>query len=81
MFSDELAEAALEERVTEELLVAAVRKGVLANELTPVFLGSAYKNRGVQPLLDAVLAYLPTRPRCRTTPSSCCPRARSGPSS
>ncbi len=59
MFSDELAEAALEERVTEELLVAAVRKGVLANELTPVFLGSAYKNRGVQPLLDAVLAYLP----------------------
>jgi elongation factor G len=59
MFSDELTEAILEEAVTEELIHDAVRRGVLANALTPVFLGSAYKNRGVQLLLDAVVRYLP----------------------
>ncbi|MEZ4386516.1 MAG: elongation factor G [Candidatus Krumholzibacteriia bacterium] len=59
MFSDELTEAILEDAVTEDLIHEAVRRGVLANELTPVFLGSAYKNRGVQLLLDAVLRYLP----------------------
>ncbi len=59
MFSDELMEAMMEETVTEELIQAAVRKGTLSNELCPVFLGSAYKNKGVQSLLDAVLAYLP----------------------
>ncbi len=59
MFSDELTEAILEERVTEDLIRAAVRRGTLALELTPVFLGSAYKNKGVQPLLDAVTHYLP----------------------
>jgi len=59
MFSDDLMEAALEEQVTEELLIAAVRNGALARELTPVFIGSAYKNKGVQPLLDAVNHYLP----------------------
>ncbi len=59
MFSDELTEAILEESVTEELVHEAVRKGVLARELCPVFLGSAYKNKGVQKLLDAVNAYLP----------------------
>ena len=60
MFSDELAEAYLEDRVTENLIYDAVRKGTLALELTPVFVGSAYKNKGVQPLLDAVLHYLPS---------------------
>jgi elongation factor G len=60
MFSDELTEAILEERVTEELIHAAVRRGTLALALTPVFLGSAYKNKGVQPLLDAVTRYLPS---------------------
>ncbi len=60
MFSDELTEAVLEERVTEDLIRAAVRKGVISLELCPVFLGSAYKNKGVQPLLDAVNAYLPS---------------------
>jgi len=60
MFSDELTEAVLEERVTEDLVRAAVRRGVLARELTPVFLGSAYKNKGVQTLLDGVVAYLPS---------------------
>ncbi len=60
MFSDELMEAILEDKVTEELIHQAVRRGVLSLELTPVFLGSAYKNKGVQPLLDAVTAYLPS---------------------
>ncbi len=60
LFSDELTEAILEEQVTEELVREAVRRGVLANELCPVFLGSAYKNKGVQPLLNAVTAYLPS---------------------
>jgi elongation factor G len=60
MFSDELTEAILEERVTEELVHPAVRRGVLSLELTPVFLGAAYKNKGVQKLLDAVTLYLPS---------------------
>jgi elongation factor G len=60
LFSDELTEAILEEQVTEELIHEAVRKGVLSLDLCPVFMGSAYKNRGVQPLLDAVTRYLPT---------------------
>ena len=59
MFSDELMEAMLEESVTEEMLVTAIRKGTISRELTPVFLGSAYKNKAVQPLLDGVIAYLP----------------------
>jgi elongation factor G len=59
MFSDELMEAILEEKVTEELVHAAIRKGTIEQELTPVFLGSAYKNKGVQLLLDAVTRYLP----------------------
>ncbi len=59
MFSDELMEAALEDNVTEELIVDAVRRGTIALKLTPVMVGSAYKNKGVQPLLDAVVAYLP----------------------
>jgi elongation factor G len=60
MFSDDLTEAILEEKVTEELVRDAVRKGVLSLGFCPVFLGSAYKNKGVQPLLDAVNAYLPS---------------------
>ncbi len=59
MFSDVLMEAILEDAVTEEMIHDAVRRGVLANELTPVYMGSAYKNRGVQQLLDAVMRYLP----------------------
>jgi elongation factor G len=60
LYSDELTEAILEERVTEELIHRAVRRGTLSLELTPVFIGSAYKNKGVQPLLDAVTRYLPS---------------------
>ena len=59
MFSDDLMEAALEGDVKEDLLIAAIRKGTLTRELTPVFMGSAYKNKGVQPLLDAVTELLP----------------------
>jgi elongation factor G len=59
MFSDELAEAYLEGTETEEQIHQAVRAGVLKLELVPVFVGSAYKNKGVQPLMDAVVNYLP----------------------
>ena len=60
MYSDELTEAILEESVTEELIHEAVRRGTLSRALTPVFMGSAYKNKGVQLLLDAVIRYLPS---------------------
>jgi elongation factor G len=60
MFSDELTEAILEEReISPEMIIDAVRKGTLKREMTPVFMGSAYKNQGVQPLLDAVTHFLP----------------------
>jgi elongation factor G len=59
MFSDELMEAVLEERATPAMIHEAIRRGTLALKLTPVFVGSAYKNKGVQPLLDAVTRYLP----------------------
>jgi elongation factor G len=59
MCSDELTESILEDRVTEALIHDAVRRGTCALEITPVFLGSAYKNKGVQKLLDAVTRYLP----------------------
>ena len=59
MFSDELTEQILEERVEEETLNHAIRKATIALKLVPVFLGSAYKNKGVQLLLNAVLKYLP----------------------
>ena len=59
MFSDDLMEQILEEEVSEETLVGAIRHATISNQMTPVFMGSAYKNRGVQPLLDGVLAYLP----------------------
>ena len=42
------------------MLKAAIRKATLSSEMTPVLCGSAFKNKGVQPLLDAVLDYLPS---------------------
>ncbi|MDY6822273.1 MAG: elongation factor G [Thermodesulfobacteriota bacterium] len=61
VFSDELTEAVLEETpVTEKMVVEAVRQGTLTRKLTPVFMGSAYKNKGVQPLLDAINVLLPS---------------------
>ena len=60
MFSDELTEAVLEEApIPAEMLIDAVRKGTLERKITPVFMGSAYKNKAVQPLLDAVTQLLP----------------------
>ncbi len=59
MFSEELMEAMLEENVTPELIRKAVRDGTISLQLTPVFMGSAFKNKSVQPLLDAVTLYLP----------------------
>ena len=59
MFSDDLMEAMLEENVEPEMIKDAIRNGTLSMELTPVFLGSAYKNKGVQSLLNAVTRYLP----------------------
>jgi elongation factor G len=59
MFSDDLAEAYLDGEVADELIYEAVRKGTLANDLVPVLMGSAYKNKGVQLLLDAVGRFLP----------------------
>jgi len=60
-FSDELMMKYLEgEEITEEEIKAAIRKGTLEAKMTPVFCGSSFKNKGVQPLLDAVVDYLPS---------------------
>ncbi len=59
MFSDALTEAVLEERVDEELIHQTIRKAVLNHQIVPVLMGSAYKNKGIQALLDAVVRYLP----------------------
>ena len=60
-FDDALMEKYLEgEEITEEELIAAIRKGTISMELTPMLLGSSYKNKGVQPLLDYVCAFLPS---------------------
>lgn len=59
MFSEELMEAFLEGNETEEMIHEAVRIGTLSRELVPVLIGTAYRNKGVQRLLDATIAYLP----------------------
>ena len=61
MFDEELMEKLLEEQeVTTDEIKKAIRKGVLSMEITPVFCGSAYRNKGVQLLLDAIVDYLPS---------------------
>ena len=58
---DEMMELYLEGTApTEEQLIAAIRRATLAAKLTPVLAGSAFKNKGVQPMLDAVVRYLPS---------------------
>ena len=60
-FDDALMEKYLEgQEISEEELIAAIRKGTISMELTPMLLGSSYKNKGVQPLLDYVCAFLPS---------------------
>jgi elongation factor G len=61
-FDDELMETYLEDEsaVTPEMIRRALRKGTLAGTITPVLAGSAFKNKGVQPLLDAIVDYLPS---------------------
>jgi elongation factor G len=58
---DDAMEAYLEgSEPSEETLRTCVRKGAIVSDFVPVFLGSAFKNKGVQPLLDAVVDYLPS---------------------
>ena len=60
-YDDDLIELILEEaEIPVEMLKGAIRKATLSSEITPVLCGSAFKNKGVQPLLDAVLDYLPS---------------------
>jgi elongation factor G len=60
-YDDELVELILEEaEITPERLKAAIRKATLEIKLTPVLCGSSFKNKGVQPLLDAIIDYLPS---------------------
>ena len=60
-FDDDLMEKYLEgQEIPEEQLIAAIRKGTISMELTPMLLGSSYKNKGVQPLLDYTCAFLPS---------------------
>ena len=49
-----------DEPVTPEQIKAALRRGTIDSELVPVLCGSAFKNKGIQPLLDAVVDYLPS---------------------
>lgn len=60
-FDDELMEKYLEgEEIPVDLLKRAIRKGTLAVAMVPVTCGTSYKNKGVQPLLDAIVDYLPS---------------------
>ena len=61
-FDENLMEKYFEDpnSITEEELIAAIRKGALAMECTPVLCGSSFKNKGVQTLLDYVCAFLPS---------------------
>ncbi len=60
-FDDDLMEKFLEgEEIPEEQIIAAIRKGTVSMQITPMVCGSSYKNKGVQPLLDYVCAFLPS---------------------
>jgi len=58
---DVIMEAVLEDKeLTEEEIIAGIRRATLADKLNPILTGSAFKNKGVQPMLDAVVRYLPS---------------------
>ena len=66
-FDDDLMEKAMEgefDQITDEQIHNAVTVGVRSLKLTPVYMGSAFKNKGVQPLLDAIARYLPSPLTC-----------------
>ncbi len=67
MFDEELMEAVLEGAPTVEQIRRAIHAGVVSLELCPVLMGSAYKNKGVQLLLDAVTYYLPNPTEVKNT--------------
>ena len=68
MYSDELMEKLLsEEAIEEKLIHDIVRSAVIEQEFCPVYLGSAFKNKGVQPLMNAITRYLPSPPEIRNT--------------
>ena len=60
-FDDDIMEKYLDgKEISEDQIIAALRKGTIAMEITPMTLGSSYKNKGVQPLLDYTCAFLPS---------------------
>ena len=60
-YDDDLMEKYLDgQEISEEQIIAAIRKGTVSMDLTPMVCGSSYKNKGVQPLLDSVCAFLPS---------------------
>lgn len=68
MYSDELMEKLLsEEEISEELIHDITRHAVIEQEFCPVYLGSAFKNKGVQPLMNAITRYLPSPPEVENT--------------
>jgi elongation factor G len=61
LFDDKLMEALLEEReIAAEEIIPLIREATLSQDVTPVMMGTAYKNKGVQELLDAIVAFLPS---------------------
>ncbi|MBP87664.1 MAG: elongation factor G [Planctomycetaceae bacterium] len=61
MYSDELMELLLsEEEVSEDLIHSVLKAAVQGQSATPVYLGTAFRNKGIQPLLDVVVRYLPS---------------------
>ena len=61
MFNDELMEKMLEEaEITVDMIKNTIREATINRDIVPVMMGSAFKNKGVQPLLDAVCSYLPS---------------------
>ena len=60
-FDEEVMEKYLGEEIfPDELLACAIRRGTIGNQITPVFCGASFRNKGVQPLLDGILEYLPS---------------------